>query len=257
MTGSQQMFVGVLLALYTSGVDAQGDQDSIARQLLQENRVERSHALDMAAAIEPRDVGPGLRAALIALLESKNRIVAETSARREPLSRVEDPEFVTQLQRLVARLREPAAIPALAGALGWFTVVHSLADFGEQAVPAVLAVVMSPDSAHDAVNDGLMTLRFMVEQRDVHPLGAASLAQIRSAAEKHLTTGKGLQLTTLWQAIDLAAVLQDTGLRKVIEALAVDANEVVARGIEDPERIGRTQQRAAERLAGIPPLPRP
>jgi len=50
-------------------------------------------------------------------------------------------------------------------------------------------------------------------------------------------------------------VLNDAGLRGIVEALASDPNEVIARGVTDPGDIARTQKWAADRLAGVPPLP--
>jgi hypothetical protein len=134
-------------------------------------------------------------------------------------------------------------------------VIRALADFGEQAAASVLQVVTSPDGWHDDVDGGLVALRFMVERRGEHPLTARTIAQIRRAADQRLT-GKQY-FTTLWSAIDLAVVLGDPGLRRIVELLASDRNEVFARGVENQDLLELTQQRAADRLAGIPPVPRP
>ena len=53
------------------------------------------------------------------------------------------------------------------------------------------------------------------------------------------------------------AVLVDPELTRLLELLASDPNEVMARGVESPASIERIRQRAADGLAGTPPIPRP
>ena len=85
-------------------------------------------------------------------------------------------------------------------------------------------------------------------------MSAGTLSEIRRAVSLHLT-GKPY-FTTLWMAMELAPVLGDADRRRILEFLASDPNEVIARGIQGPELIELTRRRAADRLAGIP-LPRP
>jgi len=236
--------------------EAQQDQPALARQLLQGSRAERSRALDTARALGARNTGPELRAALITLLDRNNRTVADAVTRKEPVATFEDPEFIAHVAHVVSQLEDAQAIPALAGALGTGSTLvrDALADFGERAAPAVLAVVTSPERHYSAVDEGLITLRFMVEGTGPRPLSAGTLDQIRSAARQRLT-GKQY-FTTLWRAIDLAVALNDPGLRQIVQALASDATEVTARGVTNPDLIARTQQRATQRLAGGPSTPR-
>jgi len=142
-----------------------------------------------------------------------------------------------KVAQTVAELNDPESIPALADSLGTGFVLHrTLAAFGEAAAPAVVAVVTSPESTYDAVNEGLIALRFMVEDMATHPLSRATLESIRLAAEQHLISpgrpaGTG---TTLRWAIDLAVALNDRKLRGIVALLASNPNEVMARGITDP-----------------------
>jgi len=239
----------------TTGTQPQPNQREIADQLLGSDLRQRNEALKAVLSIGPAKVGPELRSALITLLERQNRIVLEAQRRQVTLDTLEDPEFISGLSRVVAELKDPKAIPALAGALGMFTAIRPLADFGEQAAPAVLEVVTSAHSHYSAVNDGLITLRFMVERMKSHRLSAGILDQIRRAAEQRLS-GKQY-FTTLWYAIDLAVVLNDAKLRGIVKSLASNRNEVMARGIEDAKLIDLTQKRAADRIAGVPANPRP
>jgi hypothetical protein len=234
---------------------SQPDQRVLVQQLLRGNAGERSAALWNAIVLGPEKAGPELRAALIALLEANNKIVEEARRRGVATATLENPEFIAHVAHAVSQLQDPLAIPALTRALdsGSTLVSDALAEFGDEAAPAVLAVVTSRGSRHDAVDLGLVTLRFMVEEIRTHPLAAGTVNQIRRAAQQRLT-GKQY-FTTLWSAIDLAAALGDAELRELLEVLASDPNEVFARGVEDPDLIQRTKKRAADRLAGVP-MPR-
>jgi hypothetical protein len=239
---------------------AQTDQPALAQQLLEGSAAERGVAVAVAEALGAANTGPELRAALVAALEREGRIQVErvrADRRGEVLQEQEDAEFITHVARTVAALHDPRTIPALANfGLGTGSPPRdALVAFGEQAAPAVLAAVMSPDSSHDTVDDGLVTLRFMVEGMASHPLTAGTIAQIRRAAEQRMT-GKQY-FTILWYAIDLASVLNDTKLWSIVQSIASDLNEVFARGVENPDLFELTQKRATDRLAGIPALPRP
>ncbi len=242
-------------ALGPATVQAQVDQSALAQQLLGGNASERSRALEAARTLGPQQIGPELRAALIKALEREDQVQAQryhADLRGEALERQEDPEFIFRVSRVVAELQDPRAIPALVGALGTGSpVTRALVDFGEEAAPALLAAVRSPETTHYVVDDALLALRFMAQGAGPHPVSAATLNEIRLAAKQRLT-GKQY-FTTLWRAIDLAVALHDPELRVIVESIASDRKEVVARGIEDRETIEETQRLAAERLAGVPP----
>jgi hypothetical protein len=165
-----------------------------------------------------------------------------------------NPEAHMFLQRVVAQTNHPSTIPALVQALGNAGLIPYLVDYGEVAAPAVLDLVTNPESHYYAVNDGLRVLRLMVENQSAKPLSAETLARIRAAAEQRLTGAQ--YFTTIYYAIDLAGVLADPVLTQKLELLAVYDSEVFALGIEDPDTIAAIQQRAADRLAGVPALPR-
>ncbi len=176
----------------------------------------------------------------------------------EALEPLPVPELMGSLSRAVAALHDPRTIPALAESLGvGFAAIRTLAGFGELAAPAVLGVVMSPRSTGSAVNEGLIALRFMVEgSRTGRPLSPSTLARITEAAEHHLTTSPRF-IGTVWWAIDLAVTLEDPNLRTIVQRYASDPNLAVAMGAFDPDVVAQTQRRAADGLAGVPPLPRP
>lgn len=252
-----RLFVTLLLAsLLAASLTAQADQHTLAQQLLHGDRAERSRALGNAWSLGPQGTGAELRAALITLLDKNNRIVLEAAERKVAVSTLEDPEFIAHVAHVVSGLEDPRAIPALAGALGvsGSTLVRdALADFGEPASADVLRVVTSSGN-HYAVEDGLIALRFMVEGQGAHPLSSGTLDRIRQAATQRLSGEQ--YFTTVWYAIDLAAALNDAGLKRILDSLATDRAAVAARGIKDVDLIRRTQERAAQRLAGAPASPK-
>jgi len=216
-------------------LQAQVDQQALARELMSGD----PNALAQAQRLGRGNTGPDVRAALIALLEKNNQ--AEEG-------NVANPEFVVHVAHTVSQLGDPAAIPALAGALGSGSMLvrDALAEFGDRAAPEVLRVVTSPASHYSAVDQGLIALRFMAEGHGGR-LSPATLDRIRGAAMQRLT---GRQyFTTLWQAIDLAIALNDAELRQIVESLAASRDTVAARGIVNPLIIERTQTRATTRLA--------
>lgn len=253
------LVVPLIVLWHVGDVCAQVDQLAIAKGLLSTDVKQRMQALSMAQRIQVEDKVPELRAALMTALQREGDAhVARYHAGQlgQPLPPLEQPELIGALSREVAELRDPQAIPALTAALGTgFTVIRALAAFGEQAAPAVLRTVTSPTSTHDAVDGALITLRFIVEGEVARRLSAGTLQQIRQAAQQRLT-GKQY-FTTLWYAIDLGMLLDDPELARIVTSFAYDPNEVVARGIQKTDLVEQTQKRAADRLAGFPPLPRP
>jgi hypothetical protein len=250
--------VAVILVttLRAATVSSPQDQGTLAQQLLSDKAAERNAALNKIRSLEPQQVGPPVRAALIALMERQNTLIEEVRRTGGYVADSLNPEFHARVCQTVAQLRDASSIHALArglGKCGW-QIHKDLAAFGEQAAPAVVAVVVSPQSSYDTVNEGLIALRFMVEDTNKRPLSKGSLEAIRAAALKRLT-GKQY-FTTLWGAVDLAMVIEDPALTAIVSSLAYDSKEIMARGVTDADLIERTQQRARDRLAGLPSLPR-
>jgi hypothetical protein len=197
---------------------------------------------------------PELRAALIARLEQLNRQVSDATRLDRTVDTFIAPETLAQLSEVVAELCDPRAIPALSRATyGGRAAVRALAEFGEQALPALTGVVMAPSSHYTEIEHGLLTMRIMVERGKLSP---GALGQIRAAAKARLT---GLQyFTVVWTAIDLAAALKAPELISILSDLATHPSESHRLGItnlEADDLVEKTQKRAADRLAGVPALP--
>lgn len=240
----------------------QNTQASLASQLSSGNADEVRRALEAVRTLDPQELSDEVRAAMADALVQESRRNNRRywqDRRKTPPEPLPDPELIAALAEGVAELGDPRTIPALAEALGvGLPVIRALASFGDDAAPAVLTVLMAPESTHYAVNDGLIALRFMVERSGTSSsrLTAATVARMKAAAERHLTVRPRF-IGTVWWAIDLAVSLQDEGLRAIVEGLATDPGRVMDIGVSDPDVVYQTQRRAADRLAGVPPLPRP
>ena len=229
-------------------------QQELLTMLRSDDRGARIAAVNWISRIGPASINQELRSALVAELERANALEAETRRNGFALDTRMNPENYSFLQRVVAQTNNPSTIPALVQAMGSAGLIPYLADYGEVAAPAVLDLVTNSESNYYAVNDGLRVLRLMVENQSAQPLSAQTLARMRDAAEQRLTGPQ--YFTTVYYAIDLAGVLDDPVLTQKLEGIAAYDSEVYALGIEDLDTIARIQQRAADRLAGIPALPR-
>ncbi|MBA4158259.1 MAG: hypothetical protein H0X65_12385 [Gemmatimonadetes bacterium] len=241
-----------LACLYAASAEAQAGQSELTRQLLHGDRGEQLMAAEVARGIGGRNIDEKLRGALIEVLEREGRLDAQR--RRGDIGFLDNPELIARLALVVAELRDPRAIPALAGAVHTSPpAAKALAAFGEPAAAAVLEVANSRGQTA-VVNSGLITLRLMIEGAGKRPLSPGTRQEIRQVAQRHMSAE--YSVTTLWRSIDLAVVLDDPEIRRMVELLATDRNEVIARGVTEPDLIEQTQKRARERLAGVPPLPR-
>jgi hypothetical protein len=255
------LLASILLATALSAHDASSQvarsEEAIARQLLLDNREQKMEALIRLQRLGTEPRSPELRSALIRTLGEENSLRRH---RRKAIQRGEQVEPLTDdvygsTAQAVVAMRDPAAIPALAGAVGsGLMVIRALVDFGEPAARAVLEVVDSPGASPQDVDGALLALRMMLENAGTRPLASETVREIHRAALQRLHGEQSA--VVLRRAIDLALVLEDPEARRIVGILASDPNEVMARGITDPDLIARTQEHAAQRLSGVPPLPR-
>jgi hypothetical protein len=234
------------------------NQQLIADMLLSEDKEERSRAAGLALALRPQAIEANLRAALVAAVERDTDAYysgLDAYFRGEPVVGEED-EFDHHLAiiELVAALNDPIAIPALARTGTGMTAIRALVNFGELPIPALLETAQSSKSHPFQVSDSLIALRLIIEAVQANRLLEDTLAAVSHLARQKLT--ERTSDIVLWRAIDLAVILDNAELRAIVESLAADPNEVLARGITEPDLIERTQKRAADRLAGMPALPR-
>jgi hypothetical protein len=260
---AQCLIVGtcsVIFLVLPSMVEGQRSQEAIARALVADDAMQQTRAVAEAQRIGAGQVGPELRRALIAALQQKNetyRGYARARWRGEPATAWGgdgEGHVYLALVELVVDMKHPETVDALVGALGTgLSAIRALADFGELAAPAVIGVVTDPRGAPDEVSDGLLTLRFLVEDQSIPPASLELHSAVRDAAAERLSGEQSVGV--LERAIDLAVALEDEALLGIVRALARERNEVVARGVDDPSLIERIQEHARDRLAGLPALP--
>jgi len=237
-------------------------QAALAEMITSTQLGEQKNALAAIDRLGKDDVDLKLRAALLEALKRETlahvaRYKAGQLARSLP--ELEDPVFIGALVRSVARLGDARSIPVLAPTTAFgFEAIHALAAFGELAAGEVLNVVEDRDGMYYAVEGGLVTLRFMIEAPRAGVLSVGTMQRIRRVVRDRLTGHAGnVEFIVLWAAIDLAVVLGDSELRALVQVLADDQKEIANRGITHSEVADRTQRRAIDGLAGIPPMPRP
>jgi hypothetical protein len=140
----------LVIAAFPHVALAQVDQQALARTILGDDSRAAQEALDAATrALAPEEMGPELRVALISVLERENSLYhAAVRAsmtghldRAEELHRQSWGENHLFLIRTVGALRDPAAIPALVGAIDTgMNAIRAVAAFGEEAAAEVLRV---------------------------------------------------------------------------------------------------------------------
>jgi hypothetical protein len=258
---------------FPAGALAQVDQQALARTILGDDGRAAQEALHEATrALAPEEMGPELRAALISVLERENSLY-HTMGRA---ARMGDSDRARELERegwgeahlflieAVGALRDPAAIPALVGAMptGWMTI-HAVAAFGEEAAPELLRFAEKGEAYwFSQVTNVLRTLILMIEEPQGPPLSRATLERTTRLAREQLTTGPdypGLVIVSsldrasiLQEAMSLALALGDPPLRELVTSLARDPEAVRRLGIEDSSSVERIQRHAAEALARPP-----
>jgi hypothetical protein len=241
----------VLCAVNAANVRAQVpeqvNQSELARQLLGVDAYHRGGVLAEIERIPTEHLKPELRTALITALQREGQLL-EKHLRGEVRS-VESGELTAMLGDLVATLRDPASISALAGAIGTSRAARAaLAEFGERAAPSVLHVVATTGSI-SVENSALLTLRLMAEGKG-GPLTVETRDRVTQIARERLSV-RQVSDVTVRRAIDLAVALDVAELRRIVETLASDRNAVVALGVTEPDLIERTQRSAAEALARV------
>ncbi len=94
----------------------------------------------------------------------------------------------------------------------------ALADLGAAAFPAVLEFVANPDTRRSGVTDGLVALRFMLEDGS---LGEAEVVRARLSGTQDYSIVKA--------GLHLAVALEDPELRQIVQEIATNGAAAAAR----------------------------
>ena len=261
--------ISLALALLPSGVQAQADQQDLARQILEDDSGVAMHAAALAGRMisEGEEIGPELRTALITVLELQNRAYRKHSEMQH--ARLRDPEIERAfwgegyiiLTRAVVRLRHPETIEALAGAL---TIggppARVLAEFGEEAAPILLDIAEGEAWEQAQAMAAMISLRLMIEEPKGAPLSASTLERIQRLARAQLSGhveypevfDSDRNHVRIPAAISLALALDDPSLTQLVQALAREPEAIRRLGIEGAAEIAEIQRGAARELAERP-----
>ena len=264
------MIVAVLLGLLPFTVTAQEKQDrpltqeEIARDLLSKDRRVIADRLEDISRIPPDERKPVLRSALIATLEDVGHLTqARTRGEAPPLTEW-DHELPLMLTDMVIALQDPAAIPALAGVVGYgWGVKKALIEFGRQAMPAVLHVATSPATSDIwTVFESYDTLCMMVLEWGLDSFSTQERAQLKDAVLLYLNEPYDGSPILSWYnpgyALDgvatLAIALEDPDLSRRLEILSTDTDALKVLHFDDPYTVS-FQYALTNLLTGQTPLP--
>jgi hypothetical protein len=155
-------------------------------------------------------------------------------------------EYRGQVTQAVAQLTNPAAIPALIGALGSGPLVsRALARFGAASVEPVAKAALADHPDPSATADALRALEGVVSSSIV--LSSPDRDRVLLAALERLT---GVQhFVVVAAACDLAVATGDGALRNRVQQLANDTAQVTGMGITRPSAVSFVRRVAAEALA--------
>jgi hypothetical protein len=227
--------LSVVIASLPAVALAQVDQQALARSILGDDAYAAQVAVGRVEAVmESQGIGPELRAALITVLERQNEayLTYKEMMASGVVDGIEDrTKFPLEMQEFwgegyfhlfmtVIALRDPQAIPALAGVLGEGPgVARALAEFGEEAAPALLSVAEGGAREEIQAAGAMRALTIMVEDPKGQPLSRSTLERMRRLARDQLA-GKteypqviyfspSGQSYRLQQAVTLALALDD------------------------------------------------
>lgn len=232
--------VGAVAALDSAGQPperplAEAQQAELAKDLLSGDPARRDPAVAVAAALGPSRMSEDVRSAFITLLGELNLQVESAHRSGAATSTVVDPESMMAVARTVADLRDARAIPALSriAYLGYSEhVTAGLASFGEEALPAVLAVIDEPGVPGEAIANSLRVLTRMVSDAGPPGLSQGARERIVAVARRSLS---GRNVLSVLSAMELAVALDEPELVRAVTRFSEAPNELRARGLENAE----------------------
>lgn len=251
------------------GADAQADTASI-RQRMESNQqlvarklmatsddAERSRLVDQIGNVRVAAMIPALRASVTEVLRREN-LVQRDRARRARNGEVPNEQFDAELWlrlvELVVAFGDPAGIDALAGAVGTGgRAVNGIADFGTQAVPALLAAIEADSANPDVVSGALEALRYIVEEHR-EEIPATQHVKMRALTMARLHSPQRF-VSTVVAAAELALTDGSPALRSRVISLRDRPGQAFTVGAGDTAREDWLRQRIEARLRGEPALP--
>ena len=266
---TQLLLFAVLFPLSAVGADAQADTASI-RQRMESNQqlvarkliatsddAERSRLVAQIGNIRVAAMIPELRASVTGALRREN-VVQRDRARRarngEVLGDQFDAELYLRLVEIVVGFGDPENIDALAGAVRTGgRALNGIADFGAQAVPALLAAIEADSANPDLVSGALHALRYIVEEHR-EEIPASQRVKMRALTMARLHSPQRFESTVV-AAVELALADGSPALRSRVISLRDRPAQAFTAGAGDTGREDALRRRIEARLRGEPALP--
>lgn len=231
---------------------AQVDQAELAQRIMEDGLQVRYGVALQVLDMGPENVDPVLRDALVTAFAEEAEVFRAYRRGEAP-----QPELSSMgmLALVVSEFRDQRAFePMLATLAVAMGSVRGLAALGDPAVQPLVEIARAGEGPEDMMS-AFLALRLLAEGVGQIPVSAASREEMIAVATERLASGRSLG-AVLERAIDLAGALDDAGLRETLEVIATDATAVELRlASPTPARVERIQQRALDRVRGVPPVP--
>jgi len=227
---------------------AQSQQAALAEDILNCDREQCWRAVFVAEALGPSRMSEDVRVALMTLLERYNDELDSALSRGIVRQDVVDGEFFLQVADVVAALDDVRTIPVLVrvGNHGFSRrVAHSLAAFGEQALPTILEAIDAPEVSDFSFSNNLFAISIMVKDGGADLLSVSARQELIRVARNGLHSQRG---GAALDVIDLAVALNEPDLVRTVREFSQDTSELIARGV-DRTTADLIRQRALDAVA--------
>ncbi|MCY4171161.1 MAG: hypothetical protein OXF08_06130 [Bacteroidetes bacterium] len=187
---------------------------------------------------------PAIKSALVQALINENRRIQSIRIEKGedfPLYKLEGQgEALLFLMGEVYDLRDPATIPAL---LPWCQTGDEMVDFGRVAFDPILSYVEEPPEGTSRYSIGscIYTLRMMVDYWGLSSFSSSEHQRMRQVAEKYIVNSK---FYTMYDAITLAASLNDRSLLQMADNLINNDEEMAKRQVTNIDMLKKIVSRA-------------
>lgn len=231
LIGTAMYLVAPVVALPAAAQEPPLPEEDIIRMLTAEGPAEWQQGVVRSLGIPPDERSPELLAAMIEALE--RQVAWQIDRRRGVLitSLAGHGETSASLARSLVATGDTRILPALA----WYAysggrVTETLADFGHQAVPHLLAVALSPDALGDHARAALHVMAGIVVGNGPgsyeREMAEAAALHLDGPPEGYLSAWSNIEsIDAMLEAIALAGALRTP---EMLERLQVIANSTPA-----------------------------
>lgn len=242
-----------LVLVATSSLAQPVDQARLVERLANGTNTERQAAINGIRRIPVAQREVIVVSALIEEVarlkgESSQRLLALQEGKRVPPV-ADEGEYLFSLMDTLAQHRDPIVLPSLLAFMVGKPVLNAIADFGEDAVDAVLVRAASNDVQDDPAM-AMEVLSRMLERSGVRqPLSANSRRRLVDLAGARIAPGESVAIVSA--AIRLAGATRHPALRSRLQELASSDQAVARLGVASDDHRRILRRDAARALQGV------